>query len=170
MRRKEREVSDFDEITGILERCKVLHLAMISEGKPYSVPVNFGYVVRETDGGKKLSIYFHGAGEGKKVSALRENPEVCFSCENDVLAGPVSDKDNACNWTCWYESVIGSGVVKFLERSEEKTEGLDSLMFHNGYKIPAGLKKIAYGAMELAKTMVACIEVNELSGKVHRRK
>ena len=34
MRRKDREVKDFDEIISILDKCKVLHLAMISEGKP----------------------------------------------------------------------------------------------------------------------------------------
>ena len=69
MRRKDREIKNFDEIISVLEKCKVLHLAMISDGKPYSVPVNFGYIVREEDGQKKLAVYFHGAGEGKKVSA-----------------------------------------------------------------------------------------------------
>lgn len=170
MRRKDREVKDFDEIISILDKCKVIHLAMISEGKPYSVPVNFGYIVREEDGIKKLSIYIHGAGEGKKVSALKENPSVSFSCECGVDVDSLGDKAEACSWTCYYESVIGFGKVRFLEKSPEKTEGLDSLMFHNGYKIPAGLKRIAYGAMELAKTMVACIDVEEVTGKRHARK
>lgn len=66
MRRKDREIKNFDEIISVLEKCKVLHLAMISDGKPYSVPVNFGYIVREEDGQKKLAVYIHGAGEGKK--------------------------------------------------------------------------------------------------------
>lgn len=170
MRRKDREIKDFDEIIGVLEKCKVLHLAMISEGRPYSVPVNFGYIVREKDETKKLSIYIHGAGEGKKVSALKENPLVSFSCECGAEVDSLGDKAEACRWTCYYESVIGFGKVRFLEKSPEKTDGLDSLMFHNGYKIPAGLKKIAYGAMELAKTMVACIDVEEVTGKRHARK
>ena len=50
MRRKDREVLDFDEIIGILDKCKVMHLAMIREGKPYSVPVNFGYMAFNEDG------------------------------------------------------------------------------------------------------------------------
>lgn len=170
MRRKDREVKDFDEIISILDKCKVIHLAMISEGKPYSVPVNFGYIVREEDGIKKLSIYIHGAGEGKKVSALKENPSVSFSCECGAEVNSLGDKEDACSWTCYYESVIGFGKVRFLEKSPEKTDGLDSLMFHNGYKIPAGLKRIAYSAMELAKTMVACIDVEEVTGKRHARK
>lgn len=170
MRRKDREVKDFDEIISILDKCKVIHLAMISEGRPYSVPVNFGYIVREEDGTKKLSIYIHGAGEGKKVSALKENPSVSFSCECGAEVDSLGDKEDACSWTCYYESVIGFGKVRFLEKSEEKTKGLDSLMFHNGYKIPSGLKKIAYGSMEFAKTMVACIDVVEVTGKRHARK
>lgn len=64
MRRKDREIKEFDEIIDVLSRCKVLHLALISDGKPYAVPVNFGYAVSESDGRKKLAIYFHGAGEG----------------------------------------------------------------------------------------------------------
>ena len=69
MRRKDREVKNFDEIIDILSRCKVLHLALISDGKPYSVPVNLGYTVTEVDGSKKLTVYFHGAGEGKKIES-----------------------------------------------------------------------------------------------------
>ena len=113
MRRKDRAVKDFDEIIDILSRCKVLHLALISDGKPYSVPVNFGSIVSEENGEKKLSVYFHGAGEGKK---------------------------------------------------------LDAIMFHNGYKLPAGVKGIAYNAMSLAKTAVVKIEVSEITGKRHLKK
>ena len=170
MRRKDREIKNFDEIISVLEKCKVLHLAMISDGKPYSVPVNFGYIVREEDGQKKLAVYIHGAGEGKKVSALKENPYVSFSCECGVQVDSLGDKLNACKWTCFYESVIGFGKVTFLEKSTEKTAGLDALMFHNGYKIPAGIKTIAYNMMELANTMVARIDVDEITGKRHSRK
>ena len=55
MRRKDREIKEFDEIIDVLSRCKVLHLALISDGKPYAVPVNFGYAVCERDGQKKLA-------------------------------------------------------------------------------------------------------------------
>lgn len=168
MRRKDREIKDFDQIIEVLDKCKVLHLAMISQGKPYSVPVNFGYGVTESEGTKKLSVYFHGAGEGKKVSALKENPAVSFSCECGVDVDAVGDKSVACRWTCYYESVIGFGKVTFLD-SSDKNAGLDAIMLHNGYKIPAGIKTIVYGAMDLAKTMVARIDVEEITGKRHSK-
>ena len=167
MRRKDREVKGFDEIINILSRSKVLHLALISNGKPYSVPVNFGYIVTEENGTKKLSIYFHGAGEGKKLDAIRENPCVSFCTETD---SELSGEDDACNWTCYYESVIGFGTATILDDKNERAKGLDALMFHNGYKLPAGVKIIAYNAMYLAKTAVVKIEVSEITGKRHLRK
>lgn len=170
MRRKDREVKDFDEIVSILAKCKVLHLAMIDDGKPYSVPVNFGYIVRECETGKKLEIYIHGAGEGRKVSILNKNPQVGFSTECSVDIASVDDPETACHWTCYYESVIGSGKVTILDKnSPEKTPGLDALMLHNGYKIPKGIKFIAYNAMSFANTMVAKIEVKEMCGKRHKK-
>lgn len=40
MQRKDREIKEFDEIIDVFSRSKVLHLALISNGKPYAVPVN----------------------------------------------------------------------------------------------------------------------------------
>lgn len=56
---------------------------MISKGKPYSVSVNFGFIVKDTET-KSLSLFIHVAGSGKKFSALKENPEVSFSTETGV--------------------------------------------------------------------------------------
>lgn len=168
MRRKDREVKSFDEIIDILSRCKVLHLALISEGKPYSVPLNFGYVLEEDAGVKKLTVYFHCAPEGKKLTAIKENPEVCFSAES--LAEADGDKEKACTWTCYYESVIGFGKAEILTDSDERTKGLDAIMFHHGFNLPAGVKRIAYNAMELARTEVVKIDVAEITGKHHLKK
>ena len=168
MRRKDREVKSFDEIIDILSRCKVLHLALISEGKPYSVPLNFGYVLEEDAGAKKLTVYFHCAPEGKKLTAIKENPEVCFSAES--LAEADGDKEKACTWTCYYESVIGFGKAEILTDSDERTKGLDAIMFHHGFNLPAGVTRIAYNAMELARTEVVKIDVAEITGKHHLKK
>ncbi len=172
MRRKDREVKDFSEIIAILERCSVLHLAMISEGQPYSVPVNFGYVLGDADGAQKLTVYFHGAGEGTKITALKENPAVCFSAVASAETGAIGDSGNPCNWSCYYESVIGAGKVTFLKSSDsaERTLAMDSLMRHCGYTLPAGVKTIAYNAMALARTAVGKIEVTEITGKRHAKK
>ena len=167
MRRKDREVKDLDEIIDILSRSEVLHLALVSEGKPYSVPVNFGYILTEENGERKLSVYFHGAGEGQKLEAIRQNPNVSFCTET---GSEVSGSEEACSWTCFYESVIGFGTAAILDDKKERSKGLDAIMLHNGYKLPSGVKIIAYNAMALAKTAVVKIDVSEITGKRHLKK
>ena len=43
--RREREVTDIDEILCILDRAKVAHIGMIDENKPSVVPMNYGYIM-----------------------------------------------------------------------------------------------------------------------------
>jgi len=169
MRRKDREVTDFNQIISILDKCSVLHLAMISDGKPYSVPVNFGYIVNDEGEQKTLELYFHGAGEGKKISALKENPAVSFSLVASCEVGTDDKNKSPCSYTCYYESVIGFGTAEILTDSKERSKGMDSIMFHNGYKLPAGIKTIAYSMMELARTSLVKITVSEITGKVHHK-
>lgn len=168
MRRTDREVKDFDEVLAILEKCKVLHLAMLSDGKPYSVPVNFGYVLREENGCKKLVVYFHGAGEGKKITALKENPSVCFSAECEAELQDYGGKNIAYEWTCFFQSVIGFGKVSFVD-GDEKKRGLDALMNHAGYKLSDGEDSIFYKDEHFQMTTVAKIEVEEITGKIRGR-
>jgi hypothetical protein len=59
-----------DEIEDMLFAHHVGHLACISEGKPYIVPIIFAY-----DGG---AIYGHTI-EGRKIDALRSRPEAALS-------------------------------------------------------------------------------------------
>ena len=129
--------------------------------------MNFGYVVTEDKGEKKLSVFFHGAGEGKKLDAIKENPSVSFCAET---CADVGGGENACDWTCYYESAIGFGNAIILDDKKERAKGLDAIMLHNGYKMPAGIKVIAYNAMYLAKTSVVKIEVSEITGKRHLKK
>ena len=43
MRRKDREVTDLNQIFDIVSRCSVAHVGMTEHGKPYVVALNFGY-------------------------------------------------------------------------------------------------------------------------------
>ena len=42
MRRKDREITDREEIRAILERARVLHLGINAGGRPYVVPLHYG--------------------------------------------------------------------------------------------------------------------------------
>ena len=74
MRRRDREVTDSNEIIHILDTGKVLHLGLVDQGKPYIVPMNYGYILE----GDKLVFYLHGALEGRKLDIVRNNSIVAF--------------------------------------------------------------------------------------------
>ena len=63
MRRKDREVTNIDEIKQIIERAKILHLGLFDSEYPYIVPLHYGYEFTE----EKLVFYLHSAKEGHKL-------------------------------------------------------------------------------------------------------
>lgn len=121
MRRKDREITDINQLEAILKKCMVCRLALHGDDYPYLVPVNFGYI-RENDG---FSLFFHGAKVGTKIDLLRKNPKATFEvdCEHQLIGG-----ESPCAYTMEYESVIGHGVLLELSDREEKREGLLALM------------------------------------------
>ena len=57
MRRNDREITEFSEMTDVMKRCDVCRLALNDEdGYPYLLPLNFG--MEETDGRVTVS-YTH---------------------------------------------------------------------------------------------------------------
>ena len=123
MRRKDREVTDLEAIGRIIGDCKVLRLGMVDEGRPYVVPMNFGFDLR--DG--VLELYCHSAPEGRKVEVLRRKPEVCFEMD---CGHRLVEAEAACGYGFAYSSVIGEGTVGFIEDHEEKLRALLRIMEH----------------------------------------
>ncbi|MDF2474372.1 MAG: transporter [Anaerocolumna sp.] len=120
MRRKDREITDVEEILMIMDKCDVCRIALFDEEYPYIVPLNFGYEQKETG----LELYFHGAKEGKKLSLIEKNKKACFEmdCSHNLVTG-----EDACDYTMEFESVIGYGSIVLLEEAE-KMEALKGLM------------------------------------------
>ena len=123
MRRKDREVTELGAIGRIIGDCKVLRLGMVDEGRPYVVPMNFGFDLR--DG--VLELYCHSAPEGRKVEVLRRKPEVCFEMD---CGHRLVEAEAACGYGFAYSSVIGEGTVGFIEDHEEKLRALLRIMEH----------------------------------------
>lgn len=119
MRHAEREIMDKDEIDDVIMKAEVCRLAVIDEGEPYIVPLNFGY--------QRGTFYFHCAREGRKLDILRRNPGVCFELESDVhlIRG-----EKACQWSSSFRSVIGWGEATILMDEEGVKEGLKVIMDH----------------------------------------
>lgn len=154
MTRRELEITDKAEIKDILDRSKVLHLAMIDKDEPYVIAMNYGYTL-END---KLILYMHGATSGRKVDILRVNPKVCFEMDVDVT--PFEGKV-ACQYGMAYSSIIGKGKAVFIEDVEEKEAAMTILM-----KTQTG-KDFEFNDRLVSIVSVIKIEVDEYTAK-HR--
>jgi len=123
MRRAERQVTDQNQIKQILDNIKTCHLAMIDGERPYVIPLSYGYKLEDD----VLSVYFHGAKQGKKIDVLNANANVCF--EMSTKGAPSPGKDS-CEFGYFYSSLIGFGKAEFVEAFEEKNEALSVIVKH----------------------------------------
>ena len=109
------------EIISILDKAKVLHLGLVDGDEPYVVPMNYGYTME--DG--KMTVYLHGALQGRKLDVMRVNPKVFFELDCDIV--PFEGK-TACNYGITYASVMGRGIAEIVEDVEEKCQAMTVLM------------------------------------------
>ena len=121
MTRREREVTDLEEIIGILDRAKIVHVGMVDGDRPYVVPMNYGYIMTEG----KLTLYLHGAPRGRKLDVLRANPNVFVEIDTDIIP---FEGEVACKYGLCYSSIMGEGVAEIVEKTEQKKRALSLLM------------------------------------------
>ena len=122
MRRKDREVTDRNEILQILDKAKVLHLGLYDGEYPYIVPMHYGYEYQDDT----LIFYMHGAKEGRKMDILHRNPKVCIELESDIELAPGGDIP--CHYGAYFASVMGKGIAEVINDEQEKIQGLQKLM------------------------------------------
>ena len=153
MRRKDREITDLEEITEIIQRCDICRIALHDREYPYILPVNFGFERSGTD----LLIYIHGAKEGTKHTLIQQNNKVSFEMDcSHRLIPPAGDE--CCSASMAYESVIGQGEITLLS-GEEKLHGLSVIADH--YQIES--RQFHPGLM--ADTAVYCIRSSACTAK-----
>ena len=121
MTKRERQVTDREEILKILDKCKILHLGLVDGDEPYVVPMNYGYVME----GEKLTLYMHGATKGYKLDLMRKNPKVFFEMECDVQG---FEGEIACQYGTVYQSIMGRGKATIIEEPQEKIETMKLFM------------------------------------------
>lgn len=155
MRRKDREVTDFNTIINIIDECDILRLGLADGDFPYIVPVNFAYTVE----GEQICFYIHGAMAGRKYELLNKNPLCSF--EMDIPLGMdciVELKDV----TMRYKSVMGKCKVEFLE-AEERQSAIDDIIMAR-YE---ATRDFVYNRSTVARTAVAKLTVTEITAKVN---
>jgi uncharacterized protein len=148
MRRHQQQITEQEAVEDILKRATICRLAMVDDGKPYIVPLNYGYADR--------ALYIHCAREGRKLDILRRNPNVCFEVEVDCQ---VTKGDTACRWAFTYKSVVGSGRAVLVDDPDGKRHALDVLMKQFGG--PMG----PYDEGSLARTLIIRVDIAEMTAK-----
>ena len=121
MTKRERQVTDPQQILEILDKGQVLHLGLSVNDEPYVVPMNYGY--RMEDG--KLTLYLHSAVKGKKLDMIRANPKVFFAIDCDRMP---FEGDKPCQYGLVYSSVMGRGTACIVDDVEEKKRAMTMLM------------------------------------------
>ncbi|MCF8381482.1 MAG: pyridoxamine 5'-phosphate oxidase family protein [Bacteroidales bacterium] len=149
MRRKEKEIIDQSLIEEIIQQGLICRIGINGSDYPYIVPVNYGY--------RDNCLYFHSACEGKKISMLKNNPNVCIQIDTDIS---IAETEIPCNWSTRYQSVIGFGKAIFIENVEEKRRALDIIVRH--YKKDLS-EDYPYGNLD--RLCVIKIELSLLTGK-----
>lgn len=155
MRRKDREVTDFNQILNVLQACDCCRLGLWDNGSAYIVPMHFGY----TEDSGTLTFYFHSAKEGRKIELMRENPSVGFEMDTNYQFQP---GESACQYTAKFQSIIGTGTISFLEDFAQKQAALQKIMAHYTQKQDWTFDQAACNSV-----CVFQMEVVELSCKIH---
>ncbi len=152
MRKAEREIKERGELEDVIHRAEVCRLAMVDDGEPYIVPMNFGY----RDG----CLYFHCAKEGRKLDILKRDPKVCFELEAGVR---LVKGESPCKWSTSYESVIGWGTAEVVLEEKDVGEGLGVLMSH----YTEG--PFDFDPRSLSLTALIKVKVDRMTGKRSKR-
>lgn len=149
MRRKEKQFTDIIEMEAVIAANDICHLGLCNDNTPYIVPINFGY--------KDQKLYFHSAKEGKKIDMIKSNPNACFVFENDLGVVP---GETACKWTHKFQSVMGSGTIRFIEDLDEKKAALDIFMAQYSDETPH-----TYPDKQVENTCIFVLDIKEMTGK-----
>lgn len=115
IRRKDKEITDIDEIRAVLKKAKYVTLAMCVNNEPYLATLSHGYDE------KRGCIYFHCAPEGKKIRILMEN--------NNVWGQTLLDRgyvQGSCDHL--YATAQFKGKVTFVNDYAEKEYALKSMI------------------------------------------
>jgi len=152
VRRKDREITDFAALRGVLKSTKYVTVALCMDDEPYLVPLSHGYDE------KRNCLYFHCADEGKKLVYLKVNNRVWGQAVEDY---GVTDE---CDYA--YKSVHFKGTMSLIDDSSEKQHAMNVLVRQLSETPEKKLAKIK--PEKLAETTMGKIEITYMSGKQHQ--
>jgi len=149
MRRSDKEITTKTFTNKILSEAEIIRIAMVDEGNPYLVAMNYTYA--------NGFIYMHSAKEGRKIDILKKNNKVAFQVDT---SSELVLREEACNCGTKYLSVFGTGKAIFIDDLEEKTKALDKIMSKYTGKV-----EFEYPEKMLEKTLVIKVKIESVTGK-----
>ena len=152
VRRKDREITDQNEMQQVLKATKYVTVALCMDDEPYLVSLSHGY-----DQAKNC-LYFHCAPEGKKLVYAKANPHVWGQA---VLDFGVTEE---CDYA--YTSVHFQGKLSLITDLTEKSHAMEVLVRQVSLNPEAKLAKIK--PEKLASITMGRIDITYMSGKKHQ--
>jgi uncharacterized protein len=152
VRRKDREITDLNEMRSVLRDTKYVTVALCMDNAPYLISLSHGY--DQT----KNCLYFHCAPEGKKLVYAKANPNLWGQA---VLDFGVTEE---CDYA--YTSVQFSGKLNLITDLTEKVHAMKVLVYQVSLNPEEKLSKIK--PEKLDKTTIGRIDINYISGKKHQ--
>ena len=153
VRRKDREITNIDELKRILKTTKYVTIALCMDNEPYLVSLSHGYDE------KRNCIYFHCASEGKKLVYAKSNNKVWGQVVQDY---GVTDE---CDYA--YKSVHFSGRFFMVDDLSEKQHAIEVMVRQLSPNPEAKLSKIK--PEKLATTAMGRIDIDSMTGKQHQK-
>jgi len=151
IRRRDKEVTNPEELVKPLLEADYITLSLCMDNQPYIATLSHGY---DPD---KNCVYFHSAGEGKKIDFLKSNPVVWGQAliDNGYQQG-------SCDHL--YHTTQFSGIFSFVEELEEKKHALTTMI----RQLDENPDKIIANQLmpeSIAKICIGRININELTSK-----
>ena len=151
IRRKEKTITDNNQMKKILQHTKYITIAMCDKNEPYLITLTHGYESEHN------VIYFHCASEGKKIDILKKN--------NIVWGQALIDKgyiEGKCDQL--WATVMFRGMVSFIADADEKRHAL-KVMIKQQEKNPEQVMKKQITEKSLKRVNIGRIDIEYMSGK-----
>jgi len=156
LRRLDRAMPSDREIEAMLHKAQIGFIATSVSDQPFINPNLFWF-----DAANRR-LYFYTATEGRTLSNVERNSQVCFSTAE---MGKLLPADTAIKFSTEYASVIVFGEARVVGSDQEKRFGLQGLLDKYFPDLQAGEDYRPIISDELDQTAVYAIEIDAWSGK-----
>ena len=155
MRRKDREITDFNRMLDIMEACDCCRIGLADKSEAYIVPLNFGYEYSDNN----ITLYFHCAKEGRKINLISQQNTITF--EMDTKHSLV-ESEISCKFSFLYQCIMGKGNIEIIKDTNEKIHGLNKIMKHYSHN-----ENCNFSSENVNRIHVLKLSVSEWSCKEH---